>query len=129
MRSKGAKRVPSSYDEKIEKRAVRCVCKYCGQPLTVKFILFNRYGGQGRELYCETCGRIEYGVEPAIYSLAVQLVDELEFNYFLDMEEDAFTRQLNIAKAAELMTWTLRQAGGLTAEGLKAELAQSLQAR
>ena len=108
----------SHHDQEIEQRAARCVCKYCGHPLTVKFILFNKYGGQGRELYCENCSRIEYGVEPEIYRLAERFVDELEFNYFLDMEENAATRQLNIAKAAEIMTWTFRQTGRLTADGL-----------
>lgn len=116
----------SHHDQEIEQRAARCVCKYCGHPLTVKFILFNKYGGQGRELYCENCSRIEYGVEPVIYHLAERFVDELEFNYFLDMEEDALTRQLNIAKAAEIMTWTFLQTGRLTKAGLEQELLQNI---
>ena len=114
----------SRYDEEIERRAARCVCKYCGQPLTVQFILFNKYGGQGRELYCKACSRIEFGVEPEVYALAERFVDELEFNYFHDMEEDATARQLNIAKVGEIMTWTLLKLGGLTADGLQAGLDQ-----
>lgn len=116
----------SHHDKEIEQRAARCVCKYCGHPLTVKFILFNKYGGQGRELYCDNCSRIEYGVEPEIYHLAARFVDELEFNYFLDMEENEAARQLNIAKAAEIMTWTFRQAGQLSKDGLNDALRQGL---
>ena len=107
----------SHYDETIERRAARCVWKYCGQPLSVQFILFNKYGGQGRELYCRACSRIEYGVEPEVYTLAERFVNELEFNYFLDMDEDATTRQLNIAKVGEIMTWTLLKLGALTEDG------------
>ena len=116
----------SRYDEEIEQRAARCVCKYCGQPLAVKFILFNKYGGQGRELYCESCGRIEYGVEPEVYALAQRFVDDLEFNYFLDMEEDAAARALNIAKVGELITWTLRKTGVLTDKGLEEAVRQKI---
>lgn len=108
-----------THDETLRRRAARCVCKFCGQPLKEKFIIFNKYGGQGTELFCEHCQRIEYGVEPEIYSLAEEFFDNYDFNYYLDMEEDETARELNIAKLSEVLTWTVRKMGLLDENGLK----------
>lgn len=93
------------HEMELTERAERCVCKYCGQKLTLKFIIFNKYGGQGLELYCENCQRIEYGVEPEIFDLALHYVEDFGFNYYLDMEENAQTFQLNVAKISEIISW------------------------
>lgn len=92
-------------EKEMEERANRCVCKYCGHPLTQKFIIFNKYGGQGLELFCENCQRIEYGVEPEIYALAEHYVEDFGFNYYLDMEENEQSFQLNVAKICEILSW------------------------
>ena len=106
------------HDKLLEQRSKRCVCKFCGHPLKSKFIIFNKYGGQGMELFCEHCQRIEYDVEPEIYQLAKQFVDDFEFNYYLDMDENNISRELNIAKINEILSWAMKKVGILTEEGL-----------
>lgn len=96
-------------DKEIQERAECCVCKFCGGSLTPKFIIFNKYGGQGMECFCENCQRIEYGVEPEIYRLAEYFVDNFEFNYYLDMEENETSFQLNVAKICEILSWAFRE--------------------
>lgn len=92
-------------EDYIDQRAEYCVCKYCGHTLTKKFVIFNKYGGQGVELYCEKCQRIEYGVRPDIYEAAESYVGDFGFNYYLDMEEDKQSFQLNVAKICEIVSW------------------------
>lgn len=107
--------------EKAKKRAARCVCKLCGHPLEAKIVVYNRYGGSGIELYCPSCQKIEYGTEPEIYRIAKNFVDNVEFDYFTDMEEGRRHDQLNVAKVCELLGWVYKKTGLLDAEGLKAE--------
>lgn len=95
--------------EKLRERENRCVCRQCGSRLEVRLIIFNQYGGQGLELYCPNCRRIEYGVEPEIYALAKQFVEENEFNYFLDMAEDERNFMLNVSKVSEIIAWVFRE--------------------
>lgn len=96
-------------DKEIEERAQRYVCKFCGGSLVAKFVVFNKYGGQGKECYCEQCQRIEYGVEPEVYALAEYFVDNFEFNYYLDMEENTTSFQLNVAKINEILSWAFKE--------------------
>lgn len=110
-------RVTSNHDKELTKRSERCVCKFCGYPLTPKFIIFNKYGGQGKELFCENCQRLEYGVEPEIYVLAEHFVDDFDFNYYLDMEENEESRRLNIAKVNELLSWAFHKMSLVDEEG------------
>lgn len=95
--------------EKLKEREKRCVCRQCGSRLEVRLIIFNQYGGQGIELYCPNCRRIEYGTEPEIYALAKQFVEENEFNYFLDMAEDERNVMLNVSKVSEIIAWVFRE--------------------
>ena len=94
----------------LRHRADTCVCKFCGGKLVVSMIVYNKYGGQGMELYCPACQKIEYGTKPEIYQLAKDFVDTFEFNYYTEMEEDKRNYQLNIAKIGEIMAWTLENA-------------------
>ena len=110
------------HDEELKKRSARCVCKFCGSQIKTKFIIFNKYGGQGTELFCENCQRIEYGVEPEIYKLAEKFVDDFEFNYYLDLEEDSASRQLNIAKVSVLFSWAFRKQGLIDDDGFKKQI-------
>lgn len=95
--------------QKMKEREKRCVCRQCGTKLEARLIIFNQYGGQGIELYCPTCKRIEYGVEPEIYFLARRFVADNEFNYFADMVEDERSFRLNISKVSELFSWAFRE--------------------
>lgn len=108
--------------EKAKKRAERCVCKMCGHALESRVVIYNHYGGSGVELYCPQCQRIEYGTEPAIYQLAKNFVESVEFDYFTDMEEDKRHYQLNISKVCELLSWIYKRMQILDADGIKAEM-------
>lgn len=102
----------------LQLRANRCCCKMCGQPIHPKLIIYDRYGGHGVELYCDSCKRIEYGTEPGIYKLAKEFIDEFEFNYFPDMEEDRRCEMLNTGKLVEIFSWLFDRLGFLNENGL-----------
>lgn len=108
--------------EKAKKRAERCVCKSCGQPLELKIVIYNHYGGSGVELYCNNCQRIEYGTEPEIFKIAQDFVDSVEFDYFTEMEEGERHYRLNIAKVCEILGWVYKKTGVLDGGGIKAEM-------
>ena len=105
----------------LYERVERCCCKMCGSPIKPQVIVYDRYGGHGIELYCETCQRIEYGTEPDIYALAKDFVDSFEFNYFPDMEENKYCEQLNVAKICEMFSWVLGELHLLDEHGIDKE--------
>ena len=84
------------------------VCKMCGGPLEIRMIIYNQYGGEGQDLYCPNCARIEYGTKPEIYHVAKQFVDKFEFNYFTEMAENERNYQLNISKICDIAEWVLK---------------------
>ena len=104
--------------EKAAKRASRCVCKMCGTPIETKIVVYNKYGGSGVELYCPHCGCIEYGTEKEIYQIAKDFVDNLEFDYFTEMEEGQRRYELNISKICEVLSWIYRKNGILGKNGI-----------
>ncbi len=104
----------------LKRRAKRCRCKYCGGKLSVKRISFSEFEDARIELYCDTCEQIEYGVEPAIYQSAENFVDNLEFNHYPDIDQNARTRRMNIAKVCEIMAWGFKNTSLLTEEGFTA---------
>lgn len=108
--------------ESLKERAGRCCCKYCGGPLCLKRLIFSDFTDARVEIYCEQCERIEYGVEPEIYKSACNFIDNLGFNYYTDMDQNAQTRRMNIAKVAEIMTWGYRNTGLLDDQGFTVPL-------
>ena len=106
----------------LKQRAGRCCCKYCGGPLSLKRLIFSDFTDARVEIYCEHCERIEYGVEPEIYKSARNFVDNLGFNYYTDMDQNAQTRRMNIAKVAEIMAWGYRNTGLLNDDGFTVPL-------
>ena len=80
-------------NEKMLARSERCVCSGCGSRLELHMVIFNQYGGQGIELYCPKCQKIEFGVEAEIYKFAKEFVEGYEFNYFPDMAEGEKTHR------------------------------------
>lgn len=103
--------------EALKTRSKRCVCKYCGAPLKVKSILIAEFLEARIELYCDNCERIEYGVEPEIYASAKYFVEEMGFNAYPGMDDSIATRQMNIAKVAEIISWGCNHLGYLKDEG------------
>lgn len=108
----------------LQARSQRCVCKHCGGQLTTSLVIYDIYGGVGVELYCPHCEKNDYGIEPELYALAQYFVENFQFNYFLDMEENDLNEQLNIAKVADIMSWLLKTLGLLDQNGLKNALPQ-----
>ena len=115
-----ANKTYGSYDhEELIKRAKHCVCKRCGGPLTNSLIIYDIYGGVGEELYCPHCQKQEFGVEKEIYDMAEYYVENFQFNYFYDMEENDVNFELNVAKVADMMSWILKNLNLLDDNGLK----------
>lgn len=103
--------------ENLKQRIGRCVCKFCGGPLSIKRITFSDFEEARLEIFCEACDRIEFGVEPEIYRSAQNFVDAVEFQYYLDLENNARTRRMNVAKVCEIMAWGYKNVGLLDADG------------
>lgn len=107
----------ADYEDMI-KRQERCVCKQCGSQLEIRMIIFCQYGGQGLELFCPQCQRIEYGIERELYYMAQKFIKDNEFNYFLDMAEDERSLMLNQAKIGEIFAWLFQKMALLNKNGL-----------
>lgn len=105
--------------EMLKQRVKRCVCKYCGKPLSIRRLVFSDIDDARIELYCNQCDRIEFGVEPEIYYSAVYFVDEMEFNYYPELENTEKTRKMNIAKVCDIMSWENKNLGILTKHGFQ----------
>lgn len=105
--------------EMLKQRVKRCVCKYCGKPLSIRRLVFSDIDDARSELYCNHCDRIEFGVEPEIYYSAVYFVDEMEFNYYPELENTEKTRKMNIAKVCDIMSWENKNLGILTKNGFQ----------
>lgn len=103
--------------ENLKERKRRCVCKFCGNPLDVKSIMFNDIKDARIELYCNTCRRIEYGIEPEIYYSACNFIDNLEVDFYDDLDDNETKHQMNIARVCEIMSWGLRNMGYLNEQG------------
>ncbi len=116
---------PSPRLDMLKGRTKRCVCKYCGGNLRLKRIIFSNYEEARVEIFCQSCDRIEFGVEPEIYLSAKFFVEESGFNYYEDLEDNARTKQMNIAKVCELMSWQDLNLGILDKEGFLVPLAMN----
>lgn len=113
----------------LKKRVNRCVCKYCGGPLTLKRIIFNDSEDARIEIYCEHCERIEYGVEPEIYHSATYFVESLDFNFYPDLPENDNTWHMNVAKICEIMTWGYLHNGIIDQNGFTVPLPKNAPGR
>lgn len=98
-------------------RIKRCRCKFCGGELSLKRIAFSEFEDARLELYCESCGRLEFGVEGEIYDVGKYFVEDMEFNCFPNFPDNEHTKQMNIAKVCEILTFGNRQLGLLDSNG------------
>lgn len=106
----------------LKNRAKRCVCKYCGGELKLRQIIFSELDESRIEIFCKTCNRIEFGVEPEIYHSAKFFVEQTNFNYFQNMDNTDAISQMNVAKAGELMAWVCQNIGILINDGFNIPL-------
>ena len=107
-----------SHEELVERKK-HCVCKRCGGELDTALIIYNKYGGAGEELYCSKCQQQEFGIEKIAYDMAKYYVENFQFNYFYDMENNEVNFQMNVAKVADMMSWILKNLNLLDENGLK----------
>lgn len=105
--------------EALKRRTQRCLCKYCGEPLKLRRIIFSDHEDARVEIFCDQCDRIEYGVEPEIYHSAKYFVEELKFNCYPNMDDNNLTRQMTIAKVGEIMSWSAKNLGFINEEGFQ----------
>lgn len=108
--------------EILKNRTKRCVCKYCGGRLRLKKIIFSEYEEVRVEIFCSECDRIEFGVEPEIFSSAQFFVENSRFNCYPDLEQNENTRKMTIAKVCEIMAWQDQNLGFLDEEGFTVNL-------
>lgn len=108
--------------ELLKRRKKRCVCKYCGGPLTLRRIIFHDVEDVRVEIFCDSCDRIEFGVEPEIYSSARNFVENLEFDYYESLDQNEKKKQMNIANVSEILSWGCKNLGILNQEGFQIPL-------
>ena len=103
--------------EDLKGRAKRCYCKYCGDELTLRRIVYGDVEDARVELFCKHCNRIEYGVEREIYLAAKYFVDEIGFNAFSDLDDNEKTRSMKVAKVCEIIAWGYKNLGHMDRNG------------
>lgn len=101
----------------LKARTKRCVCKFCGNSLRIKRIIFNEFEDARTEIFCENCNRIEFGIETEIYRSAKYFVDTFDFNCFPYFDNSERTKQMTVAKVCEIMAWENKNLGFLSDEG------------
>ena len=106
----------------LKKRTDRCVCKYCGNPLSLRKITYAAYDESKIDIFCDHCDRIEYGVEPEVYKIAEYYVDEMQYDHYPDLDESVRKRRMNIAVISDILTWGYKNAGFLDKEGFTVPL-------
>ncbi len=114
--------------EMLKQRTQRCVCKYCGGSLELRRIIFNDIEEVRVEIFCSHCDKIEFGIEPEIYMCAKNIVDNLEFNHYPELDSNEKTHRMNIAKVSEILTWGCRELGILKHEGFTVPLSDNMHA-
>lgn len=107
----------SEHISNLQQRVKRCVCRYCGNELVLRRISYGN-AEEGRiDIFCPTCNRIEYGVEPEIYQIAKYYIDEIGFDYYYDLDKSVRKDRMNMAKVCEMMQWCCKNLGLLDAHG------------
>ena len=112
MQEKAEKRV-----EMLKERVKRCVCKSCGGKLSLRQLDYNEFEDARIEIFCDSCDRLEFGIEPEIYTSAQYYVDEFRVNMYPDMGNNQLARRMSIASISDIMNWALQNMGYLTKEG------------
>lgn len=106
----------------LKERAARCVCRYCGEKLSLRKITYAAYDEAKIEVYCEKCDRIEYGVEPEIYQVAKYFVDEVGYDHYPSIDNSVRKSRMNTAVICDIISWGFKNTGLLDKNGFKTEL-------
>ncbi|MBO5139922.1 MAG: hypothetical protein J6B76_04625 [Peptococcaceae bacterium] len=113
--------------QSLRNRSKRCVCRYCGNTLSLRKITYAAYDEAKIELFCEHCNRIEHGVEPEIYKISEYFVDEMRFDHYPNMDESVQKRRMNIAVICDIVYWSLKNMNLLDADGFQISLNMNLE--
>lgn len=103
--------------ETLKKRTKHCCCKYCGGQLVLRRIVFSDFEDARIEIFCAQCDRIEYGIEKEIYNSSQDFIDNLQVNFFEELDDNEQRHHMNIARVCEIMAWGLRELGFMTEQG------------
>lgn len=107
----------------LKDRTTHCVCKYCGSRLHVRRIIFSNTEGARIEIFCEQCGRIEFGVEQEIYQCAKNFVEKFCYNAYPDIDDGVTAQRMTIAKVCDIIAWADQKRGLLDEHGFKVPIA------
>ena len=108
--------------ERLKKRAERCVCRYCGGKLGLRKITYSVYDEAKIEIFCNSCGRIEYGTEQLIYKMAEYYTETFAIDYYPELDESANKERMNKAVLSDIMGWGFKNAGLLADDGFSVPL-------
>lgn len=100
-------------------RTKNCCCRYCGGDLKLRRILYGNVKEGRVEIFCNTCDRIEYGVNKEIYHVAKYFEDEFQLNLYPENDDTMRTYQMNVAKLCDIMSWGCKNLGLLEYDGFK----------
>lgn len=103
----------------LRKRTNRCVCRYCGNALSLRKMTYAAYDEAKIDIFCDYCNRLEPGVEPEIYKIAEYYVDEMNYDYYPDLEYSERKRRMNIAVVCDMLSWGYKSIGILDDDGFK----------
>lgn len=103
--------------ERLRNRSNRCICRFCGGKLSMRKITYAAYDEAKIEMYCSHCDRMEYGVEPIIYKMAEYYAEEIQFDYYPEMDESESKHRMNISTLCDIMNWALKNTGLLEESG------------
>lgn len=101
----------------LRNRVQRCVCRYCGNKLSLRKITYAAYDEVKIETYCTHCDRLESGVEPEIRQLAEYYVDEIKYDHYPNLDDSVSKRRMNIAAVCDVFSWGYKCAGILKENG------------
>ena len=108
--------------EDLKGRAKRCCCKYCGDELTLRRIVYGDVEDARVELFCKHCNRIKYGVEREIYLAAKYFVDEIGYDHYPSIDPSVRKKRMNIAVICDILAWGFKNTGLLDKDGFKTAL-------
>lgn len=112
----------SEHIQELRERVNRCCCSYCGSELILRRINYGNAEEGRLDIFCPSCNRIEYGVEPELFKLAKYYVNEIGFDYYEDLDDSIRKDRMNLAKVCEIMQWCCKNLGILSKKGFKAQV-------
>lgn len=106
----------------LKTRTDRCVCRYCGSPLSLCKITYAAYDEAKVDIFCDHCNRLEFGVEPEVYHIAEYYVDEIHYDHYPELDASERKRRMNIAVICDILTWGYKSVGLLEQDGFTVTL-------